>query len=168
MRLMREVFALALIAPAVLAQSPIVPAWPVASGIRVSVSSPILGDNKQVGVVVPATRDALSFRSGTKPAYTSIGTSDIRQIEISEGTHSRRLNKVLIGFLVGAAGGAVIGAAVHRDRSPCLDALCVTSHSRSEDALIGATAGGVLGAIVGAIVGGRSADTRVPIAVPVN
>lgn len=174
MRLTRVVFALAIVAPVLPAQSSVIPAWPVASGSRVRVLSPALGDKQQVGVVVSATRDTLSFRSGNQPAYTSISTSDIRQLDISQGTHTRRLNGGLIGFLVGAAGGAAIGAATHKDPPPCTDfincglGILSLNTSRSGDAILGATLGGVLGAIVGTLVGARAVDTWVPVAVPVT
>ena len=176
MRLIRVVFALAIVAPVLPAQSSVIPAWPVASGTRVRVLSPMLGDNKQVGVAVSATRDTLSFRREKQPAYTSISTSDIRQLEISQGTHTRRLNGGLIGFLVGAAGGAAIGAATHKDPPPCTDLInCVAfslvsplNTSRSGDAILGGIAGGLLGGIVGTLVGSRAVDTWVPVAVPVR
>ena len=173
MRLTRVVFALAIDAPVRPAQSAVIPAWPVGSGTRVRVLSPMLGDNKQVGVAVSATRDTLSFRREKQPAYTSLSTSDIRQLDISEGTHTRRLNGGLIGFLVGAAGGAAIGAATHKDPPPCADIItCVVfgplKTSRSSEAILGGIAGGLLGGIVGTLVGGRAVDTWVPVAVPVR
>ena len=172
MRLTRVVFALAIVAPVLPAQSSVIPAWPVASGTRVRVLSPMLGDNKQVGVAVSATRDTLSFRREKQPAYTSLSTSDIRQLDISQGTHTRRLNGGLIGFLVGAAGGAAIGAATHKDPPPCTDFInCVEfslNTSRSGDAILGGIAGGLLGGIVGTLVGARAVDTWVPVAVPVR
>jgi len=173
MRLTRVVFALAIVAPVLPAQSSVIPAWPVASGTRVRVLSPMLGDNKQVGVAVSATRDTLSFRREKQPAYTSLSTSDIRQLEIPQGTHTRRLKGALIGFLVGAAGGGALGAGLHKDPPPCTDiVVCavqgIFETSRSTDALIGAGVVGVLGAIVGTLVGGRAVDTWVPVAVPVT
>ncbi len=171
MRLIRVVASLALVAPVLPAQSSVIPAWPVASGTRVRVLSPMLGDNKQVGVAVSATRDTLSFRREKQPAYTSISTSDIRQLDISEGTHTRRLNGGLIGFLVGAAGGGALSAATHKDPPPCTNFFgCDTfgQISRSGDAVLGAVFGGVLGAIVGTLVGSRAVDTWVPVAVPVR
>lgn len=171
MRLTRVVFALALVAPALPAQSSLIPAWPVASGTRVRVLSPMLGDKKQVGLVVSATRDTLSFHPEKRPAYTAISTSDIRQLEISQGTHTRRLKGALFGFLVGAAGGGAlgpaIGAATHVKCDSSVPGPC-TNWTRSWDALYGAISGGVLGAIVGALAGGRAVDTWVPVAVPIT
>lgn len=139
------------------AQAPAIPTWPVAEGARVRVSSPVLGNEPRVGVVVSATRDTLSFRAERQPAYTSLGTSDIRQLEISQGTRSRRLLGAVVGFPVGAVGGGFIGAAtVERGNFD----------RRFSAGAIGALAGGLLGAFAGALTIGRTVDTWVPVALP--
>lgn len=169
MRLIRIVVSLALVAPALPAQSTTIPAWPVESGARVRVLSPVLGDDKRVGVAGAATRDSLSFRGEKAPAYTSISATDIRQLDVSQGTHTRRLNGALIGFLVGAAAGAGIGAATHKDPD-CANFGCVFAplDTRGSDAFFGGVAGAALGTIAGVLIGGRKVDTWVPVAVPVR
>ena len=143
--LTRAVFALTLIAPVLPAQLPAIPAWPVASDSRVRVLSPVLGDKKQVGVAVSATRDTLSFRGEKQPSYMSIGTPDIRQLEISQGTHTRRLTGGLIGFVGGAAAGAAIGAATWKKPSCSAGYLfCGFLDTRATNAAIGESSAGYL------------------------
>ena len=168
MRLIRIVVSLALVAPALPAQSAI-PAWPVESGARVRVLSPVLGDDKRVGVTGIASRDSLSFRGEKAPAYTSISATDIRQLDVSQGTHTRRLNGGLIGFLVGAAAGAGIGAATYK-KQDCTNFGCAFAplDTRAFDAFVGGVAGAVLGTVAGVVIGGRKVDTWVPVAVPVR
>ena len=170
--LSRVVFALTLVAPTLPAQPPVIPVWPVASESRVRVLSPVLGDKKQVGVAVAATRDTLSFRGERQPSYISIATSDIRQLEISQGKHTRLAKGALLGGLIGAASGAVlgvaIGAATHTKCPTSGPANC-TNWTAAWDALIGAIPGGIVGAAFGTVVwGGRAWDTWVPVAVPVT
>jgi hypothetical protein len=167
MHLIRVVIALALVAPMLPAQSPTVPAWPVASGSRVRISSATLGDDKQVGVAVSATQDTLSFQQEKQPAYTAVATPNIRQLDISQGTHTRRLKGGLLGFLVGAASGAAIGAATWTKPSCGGGALfCGFLDTRATDAAIGGVLGGVLGGVAGILFGGRAVETWVPVAVP--
>ena len=147
------VFASALMA----AQAPAIPAWPVAEGARVRVLSPVLGNEPRVGLVVSATRDSLSFRAERQPAYTSLRTSDIRQLEVSQGTRSHRLIGGLVGFAAGAVAGGFIGAATVEKGN---------GFARVDGAAVGASIGGLLGAVAGALVIGRSVDTWVPVALP--
>ena len=150
--------AVTVIAPALVgAQQPAIPAWPVAEGARVRVTSPVLGNEPRVGVVVSATRDTLSFRAERQPAYTPLRTSDIRQLEVSQGTRSHRLIGGLVGFAAGAVAGGFIGAAAVEKGN---------GFARVDGAGVGASIGGLLGAVAGALVIGRSVDTWVPVALP--
>ena len=98
-------------------QAPAIPAWPVAEGARVRVSSPVLGSEPRVGVVISASRDTLSFRAERQPAYTFLRTSDIRQLEVPQGTRSHRFIGGFVGFSLGAVAGGFIGAAPSGSRA---------------------------------------------------
>jgi hypothetical protein len=139
------------------AQAPAIPAWPVAEGARVRVSSPVLGNEPRVGVVISANRDTLSFRAERQPAYTSLRTSDIRQLEVSQGTRSHRFVGGLVGFSLGAIAGGFIGAATGSKGD---------GFARAGQAAIGAGVGGLLGAVAGSLAIGRTVDTWVPVALP--
>ena len=138
-------------------RAPAIPAWPVAEGARVRVSSSRLGKEPRVGVVVSATNDTLSFRAERQSAYTSIRTSDIRQLEISQGTRSHRVIGGLVGFSLGAVAGGFIGAATVKKGD---------GNARVDAAILGAGVGGLLGAVSGALLIGRRVDTWVPVALP--
>jgi hypothetical protein len=139
------------------AQAPGIPAWPVAEGARVRVSSPVLGNEPRVGVVISANRDTLSFRAERQSAYTSLRTSDIRQLEVSQGTRSHRFVGGLVGFSLGAVAGGFIGAATGSKGD---------GFARAGAAAIGAGVGGLLGAVAGSLVIGRTVDTWVPVPLP--
>jgi hypothetical protein len=150
--------AVIVLAPALTAaQAPAIPAWPVAEGARVRVLSPVLGNEPRVGLVVSATRDSLSFRAQRQPAAYALRTSDIRQLEISQGTRSHRFIGGLVGFSLGAVAGGFIGAATVEKGN---------GSARVDAAIIGAGVGGLLGAVAGALVIGRTVDTWVPVALP--
>ena len=150
--------AVTLLAPALAgAQQPAIPTWPVAEGARVRVTSPVLGNEPRVGVVVSATRDTLSFRAGGQPAYTSLRTSDIRELEVFEGTRSHRLIGGLVGFAAGAVAGGFIGAATVEKGN---------GNARVDAAIAGVGVGGLLGAVAGALIIGRNVNTWVPVALP--
>jgi hypothetical protein len=151
--------AVIVLAPALTAgQAPAIPAWPVAEGARVRVSSPVLGNEPRVGVVVSATRDTLSFRAERQPAaYASLRTSDIRQLEVSQGTRSHRFIGGLVGFPLGAVAGGFIGAATVEKGN---------FDRRFGAGATGALVGGLLGAVAGALVIGRTVDTWVPVPLP--
>ena len=150
--------AIILVAPALAgAQAPVPQPWPVAEGARVRVSSPVLGNEPQIGVVVSANRDTLSFRADRKPAYTSIKTSDIRQLEVSQGIRAHRLIGSLVGFAAGAVAGGFIGAATVAKGD---------GNARFDAAIAGAGLGGLVGAIAGAVILGRTVDTWAPVALP--
>jgi hypothetical protein len=140
------------------AQGPSIPAWPVAEGARVRVLSPVLGNEPRIGLVVSATRDSLSFREGRQPAaYTSLRTSDIRQLEISQRSRRHRFIGGLVGFSVGTVAGGFMGAATVEKGN---------GFARFDAAIAGAGVGGLLGAVAGALVIGRTVDTWVPVALP--
>jgi hypothetical protein len=161
MRIFSLLQAVILVAPALSGAqgvAPAIPSWPVPAGARVRVSSPVLGDKQQVGVVLSATRDTLTFRAERQPAYTSISTSDIRQLEISQGARTHRLLGGLVGFPLGAVAGGFIGAATVEKGN---------GNARVDSAILGAAVGGLLGAVAGALIIGRTVDSWLPVAVPV-
>jgi hypothetical protein len=135
--------------------------WPPASGSRVRILSPALGDKKQSGTVISTTPDTLFFRQSAQAPVRALSTSQIARMDIARGTHTRGKRGALIGFLLGAGAGAAIAAATYK---PC--ECFAVDFGRGGDAAIGAVLGGVLGGVTGGIVGMRQADTWVPLNVP--
>lgn len=159
MRILAALQAVMLLAPALAAaQATAIPTWPVAEGARVRVLSPALGDDPRVGRVVSATNDSLSFRARPQSApYATLGTSDIRRLELSRDRHSHRLIGGLVGFPLGAVAGGFMGAAsVDKGRGD----------ARFDAGRSGAVVGGVVGAIAGMLTIGRTVEKWVPVALP--
>lgn len=162
MRLIQVLFAVTLVAPAlVAAQSPVIPAWPVSAGSRVRITSPVLGRNSQTGSVVSATSDTLLFRRGAQPTPTAIGTPSIVRMDVSQGAHTRKLAGGLLGLALGAGAGAIIGDVTYH---PCTN--CFDIFGRGGNVAVGSILGALVGTVTGIIVGNRQFDTWVPVAVP--
>lgn len=158
--------AVALVLPGILGAQAPGNEWPIAIGSRVRIVSPILGDQRQTGFVAASTTDTLVFRPAARDASPiAIATPNIARIEVASGTHSRKAKGALVGLLVGAGAGALIGAASYKKPKPC-GCFFVLEDSRGFDAALGGFLGGILGVITGAIIGSRQTDSWVPVAIP--
>jgi len=138
--------------------------WPIAAGARVRVVSSAVGSVPQTGRVIAAGDDTLTFRPAAEDIAVTIPTSSILKLQVSEGTHTRKAQGSLYGFLIGAGTGAILGAASYK-KSDCSE-LCIFPDSRAFDATLGGALLGIAGAIVGTIVGAHAVDTWVPVALP--
>jgi hypothetical protein len=168
MRFNRILSAAALMVPGIVGAQAPSPEWPIAPGSRVRLVSPVLGDQRQTGIVASSTTDTLVFRAAARDATPiAIATPNIARIEVASGTHSRKAKGALVGFLVGAGAGALLGAATYKKPKPCVGwCFYPFEDSRGVDAAIAGFLGGTVGAITGAIIGARPTDSWVPVAVP--
>jgi len=155
--LMTPVLATAQMAPS--------PEWPVTAGSAVRVESPVLGSGFHKGSVVTATYDTLLFQPKAAAPAIAIATPNIVKLEIAQGRHTNKARGALLGFLIGAGAGAVLGAATYT-KPDCSGFICVYPDSRAFDASVGAVLLGSVGAIVGAVIGSHPRETWVPVAVP--
>ncbi len=130
---------------------------------RVRILSPVLGDREQTGYVVSSTSDTLVFLPAKQSTSTAISTPNIIRIEVAHGTHTQKMNDALVGLLVGAGGGAIIGYATYKRPRPC--DFCIDFGPGGQAAIAGGL-GAILGTFVGVIAGSRQTDTWVPVAVP--
>ena len=130
------VFSIALLAPGLAAAQRLAP--PVGTRIRVTPlesSAPYL-----IGTVVGQAGDTLVVLSAPRDTVrVTLTTLDF--LEVSGGRRAHVGRGMGLGFLVGAAGGAAIGAAA------------IDSEWRGVGALLGAGVGGLGGLLVGAVVG---------------
>ena len=130
------VFSIALFAHGIAAAQRLAP--PVGTRIRVTpldASAPYL-----IGTVVGQTGDTLVVLSEPRDTVrVTLATLDF--LEVSGGRHAHIGRGMGLGFLVGAAGGAAIGAAA------------IDAEWRGVGALLGAGVGGLGGLLVGAAVG---------------
>lgn len=156
--LMTPVFGTAQMAPS--------PRWPVAAGSAVRVESTVLGSGLHKGSVVAASSDTLLFQSAAATTPVAIGTPNIIKLEVARGQQTHKARGALIGFVIGASAGAVLGAATYKEPE-CHEIVCsILPDTRSFEATLGAVLLGGAGAIVGALIGARPTDTWVPVAVP--
>ena len=135
----------------------------IAPGTRLRIVSPQIPQEHRVVTVVESSSDTLAFRSDNYPVTRRIAFSDITSIDQSLGRRTHRGRYAFRGFMIGAIGGAVLGAVAHQE----CEGFCVFDTSREGDAaLVGLVFGGI-GAGLGAIIGGfdRSEEwAKMPLA----
>ena len=139
------------------AQTTVAPAWPLDSGARIRVLSPMFGS--RVGAVLSNTADTLTFRPERESKTFAVATANIRKLDVSQGQRTNAVKGMGIGFLVGAVTGAVLAGATYS-----CDGYCVFD----QGAAIGVGAGflGLAGGLVGLMAGASPKDTWVPVALP--
>jgi hypothetical protein len=142
-----------------------VESWPPDSGSTVRILSAVLGDQSQKGTVVSAKADTLVFRPAGQLTPFPLATNNIVKLELMRGSHQRKAKGALIGFLVGAAGGAALAAATYKP-TPC-EFICIIDPGRGQTTFLGGTLGALGGALLGALLGTvMPAETWVPVVIP--
>ena len=146
--------------------------WPPAVGVRTRILSPVLGREKQVGIVESVTGDTLWFRRAEGMSSQGLAPAQITMIEVPTGTHTATGKGALIGAVIGTAAGAAIGAAAYNPRPACRDPFeCSIDAAFEDTGRAGATIGGgiiglVSGALLGAWLGHRPRETWTSVPVP--
>jgi len=164
MRIIPLLYTIALVTPlASGAQMAVNSTWPLASGSRVRILSPVLGDSKEQGTVISATKESIVFQQKSLNAPQSLGMSAISQIDVSQGTHSRKLKGLAWGFAIGAGLAAGITAATWQKPKDC--GFCM-DFGRGGDSAIAAPFGGILGGVVGLLFGAMQTESWVPVDIP--
>ncbi len=126
------------------------------AGTRVRLTSPALDSSVQVGRVVSATRDTISFRSDANPVTRTLAVKDLTSIEISGGMETHRGRDALYGLAIGGGAGAILGAATYKKPQNCF----IFCDTRGFDAAAGALSGGLVGTLVGAFIVGSFDKTE--------
>jgi hypothetical protein len=133
--------------------------WPLDSGSRVRIQSPIFSDKTQQGTVVSTRADTLNFRTGFSPVSTAVGLRDITGIDVLQGTHSHKGKGAILGFALGAGIAAGVSAMSWQKTSGF-------DFGRAGDAAFYAVPGGLVGAVVGMLVGAQKTETWVHVNLP--
>jgi hypothetical protein len=133
--------------------------WPVDSGSRVRIQSPIFSDKTQHGTVVSTRADTLHFLNERGTANTAVVLHDITSIDVLQGTHTRKGKGALLGFALGAGIAAGISAMSWKKTSGF-------DFGRGGDAAFYAVPGGLVGAVVGMLVGAQATDSWVQVRLP--
>ena len=139
------------------AQSTTSLATPIAAGTRVRVSAVQLGD-AITGVVVTHSADTLVVKADGDSGTIALPTAQMARLEISRGKHTQKLKGARIGYLSGAALGAMAGYATYEDpHCRAEDWICI-DFGPGFDAAVGATFLGAVGALVGTLVGNHERE----------
>jgi hypothetical protein len=133
--------------------------WPLDSGSRVRIQSPIFSAKTQHGTVVSTRADTLHFLNEGGTANTAVVLHDITSMAVLRGTHSRKGKGALLGFALGAGIAAGVQAATWKKTNGF-------DFGRGGDAAFMALPGGLVGAVVGMLVGGQATETWVPVNLP--
>jgi hypothetical protein len=133
----------------------------VQPGARVRVST--VGTGMGTGRVVAGPRDSLHVARERSVDTLHLAGSQLTSLDVSVGRHKRRWRGAGLGFLGGAALGAVIGAATYQ-KPDCAGDAYFCDLGQGFDATFGAALLGGAGAVVGAITGAGRADDWRPVA----
>ena len=133
--------------------------WPLDSGSRVRIQSPLFNGKTQQGTVMSTGADTLNFRAGLGTVSTAVGLNDITSIDVLQGTHTRAGKGALIGFALGAGIAAGIQAATWKKTT-------TFDFGRGGDAAMVAVPGGLVGGLVGLLFGARETETWVHVNLP--
>jgi hypothetical protein len=152
---------LVMLASTASAQAPGTVAASVQPGARIRVSAP--GAGTLTGRVVSVEGDSLRVARDRSADTLRIAQSQLTSLDVSVGRHKRRWRGAGLGFLGGAALGAVVGAATYK-KPDCSGEAYFCDLGQGFDATFGAALLGGVGAVVGAIIGGGSADDWQPVA----
>jgi hypothetical protein len=155
-----HIFVAALLLPMGVAKAQSLAAqWPLDSGSRVRIQSPIFSNKAQQGTVMSTRGDTLLFQSGLAAATTAIPLRDITSIDILQGRHTRKAKGALLGFVLGAGTAAAYAAATWK-RSNGFD------FGRDGDAAVMAVPGGLVGGLVGLLIGAQETESWMRVKVP--
>ena len=127
-------------------------------GARARILGPTTDSQYTLIKVASATPDSLHYRLDHVFETRAVAWQQIREMEVSSGSHSNFLRGIGLGLLVGIVAGAGLGAA---------SADGVDGYTAGATAQLGAMVGGMLGAMAGAGLGlvARTEDW-LPVAVP--
>jgi len=124
--------------------------YAVTPGARVRVVDASRAGPPLTGQLIRMAGDTVIISSAAA-MQTALLLTPAHRFEVSGGTHRRTLQGIGLGFLAGAAVGAILGFALYEE-SDCTG-LCIFDFSQGESALLGAVGLGVPGILIGGIVG---------------
>jgi hypothetical protein len=131
------------------------------AGARARILGPTTGANYQLITVASARPDSLRYSLDPSPATKSLAWQHISKMDASIGGHTNVARGAGIGFLVGLAGGAALGATT----SGCCNK--EGRELRTVAIVANGLLGGVIGGLVGAFIGSRQrTEDWVPVTLP--
>lgn len=133
----------------------------IGAGTRVKLVSPAIESSQQIGRVVDATRDTISFRAESYPVTRTYAVNDLTSIEVSRGKPTPRRRYAIYGFAIGGVVG--LAAGYHETGGGGGQFLAGGKRSAIGNALLSSAALGTLGGLAGWLYGGsHSSEKWVP------
>jgi hypothetical protein len=141
----------------------------IETGVRIRVTS--THRSALVGAFIGADSDSIRLMTdGSNQTVRSAPRTDISKIEVSRGRSRAKgaLIKGLIGLGIGAASGAILGAATYSDGRAssctsnfgCGEDWCIIVCSKSQAAAFVGVFGGAAGLVIGSIAGAVSGEEQ--------
>jgi hypothetical protein len=131
------------------------------TGAHARILAPATGANYQLITVASARPDSLRYSLDPSPAPKSLAWQQISKMDASIGGHTNVARGAGIGFLVGLAGGAALGATT----SGCCNK--EGRELRTVAIVANGLIGGAIGGLVGAFIGSRQrTEDWVPVTLP--
>lgn len=162
---LRVIFALTLLARVASAQM-VSPTWPLDSGTTIRVKAASLGPEFRRGTLRATTADSITIAprwSGT----LSVGLDGISSLQVLTESHTAKAKYSMIGLLVGAIGGAFLGAATYSpSKCDATVTFCIDVFDRGTSTAIGAVMFGAVGGLVGLMAGAAPKETWMQVPVP--
>ena len=121
---------------------------PVFAGARIRVSAPGEGHRRLIGIVSGYDSETIAIKPDHERESITLPLTSVTELHRTYGRRSHVREGALVGFLVGGAGGAAIGAATYEECESdgfmsfnCLFAPA----SEAQAALFGSLIGGLIG-----------------------
>ena len=154
------------IAKGAFAQADSVVSWPVDSGSLVRVKAASLGPTFRRGTLTSTTTDSITLEPSRAGRF-SVGLDQITSLQVLQESHTEKAKYTLIGLLVGAAGGAILGAATYAPGKCDPSAIiCIDVFDRGSTAAMGAVLLGAVGGLVGLMAGASPKETWASVPLP--
>jgi hypothetical protein len=125
----------------------------IVPGARVRLTAADSGDTRQVGTVIGVHQDSVAVRREPQRDTLMVGFAHLTALELSEGRHAHPVTGLAIGFLGGAAIGAILAAAAYHKSTETCPPYAFGCGFGDFGAGANAAAGAILGAVGGAVVG---------------
>jgi hypothetical protein len=142
----------------------VAPTWPLDSGTVIRVTS--VGSNFRRGTLTSTTSDSITI-DRPRVGRFAVGLDQVRNVEVLTESHTEKAKYTLIGLLVGAGAGALIGAVTYSpSKCDASVSFCLDVFDRSATTAIGALVFGAAGGLVGLMAGAAPKETWVSVPVP--
>ena len=140
--------------------------WPLDSGTKIRIRAASLGASFRRGTLTRTTPDSITIEPLRAGAF-SVGLDQVSSVQVLTESHTAKAKYTMIGLLIGAGTGAILGAATYSPaKCDASVTFCVDVFDRGATTAVAAVALGAVGALVGLMAGASPKETWVPVSVP--